>query len=411
VSTPPARPASPPWWALLPPAEAQVTCGEQAHRLRWAEGLLTAVDHPDAEEELVLAALGGDRSECVDLVEWWGSRGDDLEVLAVGPRSAADELTVTPENVGEFGVGQGGWIAYAPLGMGTVTALRARHTSALHPIRLSGPVQAMQPWAQRLPGGMAIYGALLGRWGPTTLMRRRAAMQATAAMRRQFAAGRSPYGGPVAAAAVRTGRVSAVRTGRVSGILRQAGPGRQFRDQMRRAGERRAELFSLLALGPEFQLRLSATVAAARADGGRRAAERDTARPALVAALAGRLAPAAQDWLGVDPGRVDVSLHEGEGWGRLALSGTGRDRRLSAALPAGWLASVWAAGLAVTGGHLIVAVTSAAWPEATVLGVPEPGADPVILKVRAVAGDGAAPGVGWVVAAAGDERDEGDGAP
>ena len=89
MSTPPAGPASPPWWALLPPAEAQVTCGEQAHRLRWAEGLLTAVDHPGAEEELVLAALGGDRSECVDLVEWWGSRGDDLEVLAVGPRSAA----------------------------------------------------------------------------------------------------------------------------------------------------------------------------------------------------------------------------------------------------------------------------------------------------------------------------------
>jgi hypothetical protein len=408
VSTPPARPASPPWWALLPPAEAQVSCGEQTHRLRWAEGRLTAVDHPDAEEELVLAALGGDRSECVDLVEAWGSRGDDLEVLAVGPRSAADELTVTPENVAEFGVGQGGWIAYAPLGMGTVAALRAHHASALHPIRLSGPARLMPPWAQRLPGGMAIYGALLGRWGPTAVMRRRAALQATAAMRRQFAAGRSPYAGPGAVSAVRTGRVSAVRTGRVAGLGRAGAARQQFQDQMRRAGERRAELFSLLALGSGFQLRLSATVAAAWADGGRRAADRDTGRPALVAALAGRLAPAAQAWLGVDPGRVDVEPHEGEGWGRLALSGTGRDRRLSAALPPGWLASVWAAGLAVTGGHLIVAVTSAAWPEATVLGVPEPGADPVILKVRAVAGDGAAPGAGWVVAAAGDE---GDGAP
>ena len=170
----------------------------------------------------------------------------------------------------------------------------------------------------------------------------------------------------------------------------------QFRDQMRRQSERRTELFSLLALGPEFQLRLSATVAAAWADGGGRAAGRDAGRPALVAALAGRLAPAAQAWLGVDPGRVDVSLHEGEGWGRLALSGTGRDRGLSAALPVGWLASVWAAGLAVTGGHLIVAVTAAAWPEATVLGVPEPGADPVILKVRAVEGDGEAGG-SWTV--------------
>ncbi len=119
---------------------------------------------------------------------------------------------------------------------------------------------------------------------------------------------------------------------------------------------------------------------AAWADSGSRAGERDAARPALVAALAGRLAPAAQAWLGVDPDRVDVSLHEDEGWGRLALSGTGRDRRLSAALPVGWLASVWAAGLAVTAGHLVVAVTAADWPDATVLAVPEPGADPVILK-------------------------------
>jgi hypothetical protein len=124
-------------------------------------------------------------------------------------------------------------------------------------------------------------------------------------------------------------------------------------------------------------------VAAAWTDGGSRASDRDTARPALIAALAGRLAPAAQAWLGVDPGRVDVSLHEGEGWGRLARSGTGRERGLSAALPVGWLASVWAAGLAVTAGHLVVAVTAAAWPDATVLAVPEPGADPVILKVRA----------------------------
>jgi hypothetical protein len=35
---------------------------------------------------------------------------------------------------------------------------------------------------------------------------------------------------------------------------------------------------------------------------------------------------------------------------------------------------------------LIVAVTEAAWPDATVLGVHEPGADPVILKLRAADG-------------------------
>jgi hypothetical protein len=156
----------------------------------------------------------------------------------------------------------------------------------------------------------------------------------------------------------------------------------QVRDQAGRATQRREELLSLLGLGPEFQMRLSATVAAAWADGGRRAGERDAARPALIAALAGRLAPAAQAWLGIDPGQVDVSLHEDAGWGRLAASGD----RLDAALPVGWLASVWAPGLPVIAGHLVVTVTEAAWPDATVLGVPEPGAEPVILKVRATGG-------------------------
>jgi hypothetical protein len=392
VSTSRTGPPSAPWWALFPPAEAQVSCGEQTHRLHWEQGRLTAVDHPGAEEELVLAALGGDRSECVDRLEWWGSRGDDLEVLAVGPRSAADELTVTPENLAEFGAGRGGWVAYAPLTGRGFTMLRTSRPFPGQQVGLLGPLQSLRPWAKRLPGGMAVYGAMLGRWGPTAA-RRRAATQATVAMRRRLAAGRSPYARPGAVASVRTSR-----------MLRPGAPGgQQFRDQVRRASERRAELFSLLALGPEFQLRLSATVAAAWADGGSRAGDRDSARPALVAALAGRLAPAAQAWLGLDPDRVDVSLHEGEGWGRLALSGTGRDRRLSAALPADWLASVWAAGLAVTGGHLVVAVTSAAWPGATVLGVPEPGADPVILEVRATEADGAAVGGGWTLAAAADE--------
>jgi hypothetical protein len=179
---------------------------------------------------------------------------------------------------------------------------------------------------------------------------------------------------------------------------------RPAHDDLERDAARRAELLSVLALGTEFQFRLSATVAAAWAAGGTRAADRGAARPALVAALAGRLAPAAESWLGIDPGRVDVSLHEDAGWGRVAMSGTGTDRRLSAALPVGWLASVWAAGLAVTAGHLIVAVTEAAWPDATVLGVPEPGAEPVTLKVRAERRGRAE---GWVVPAG----DRGMGAP
>jgi hypothetical protein len=328
MSEPGPRAAAPPWWALLPPEEADVACGEGTHRLRWDQGTLTALDHPDAEGELVLAALGGDRSPCVNLIDWWGQRGDDLQVLAVGPRSAADQLTVSADDAGAPAYGGSGWVAYAPL---------------------ARTVPARWPW---IPGTTV-------RLGPRTPI----------AGARQSAAfvGTASQGGGMF-----TGPGRAARRARRRGLLAEA----------HRAAERRVELFSLLALGPRFQLRLSAMVAAAWADGGSRAGGRGAAGPALVAALAGRLAPAAQAWLGIDPDRVDVSLHEGAGWGRLARSGD----RLVAALTPGWLASVWAAGLAVTAGHLVVAVTEAAWPDATVLGVPGPGAEPVILKVRAEGG-------------------------
>jgi hypothetical protein len=294
-----------------------VPCGDGTHRLRWDQGTLAALDHPDAEAELVFGALGGDRPACVSLIESWGRHGDDLQVLAAGPRSAADELVITAaDDTYWLGVPGRGWVAYAPL-----TAHRFR------PLRARGP--------------------RLGAAGLRTA----------------------------------TGTAGGGRIGSRPAMLRQARRGR-LRGGADRAAERREELFSLFGLGREFQLRLCATVAAAWADGGSRAGDRDTARPALVAALAGRLAPAAQAWLGIDPARVDATLHDGAGWGRLAPSAD----RLAAALPAGWLASVWAAGLAVTAGHLVVAVTEAAWPAATVLGVPAPGAEPVILKVRAVGG-------------------------
>lgn len=84
-----------PWWAALPPAESRISCGTGQHLMRWVDGQLTAADHPDAEGELVLAALGGDKSECVAMVEAWGAHAADLDVLALGPRSPADQLTVT----------------------------------------------------------------------------------------------------------------------------------------------------------------------------------------------------------------------------------------------------------------------------------------------------------------------------
>ena len=75
-----------PWWAAFGPAEATWRCGGLQHRLRWEAGQLTAPDHPEAEGELVLGALGGDQPECIRLLRAWGEHSDDLDVLMLGPR-------------------------------------------------------------------------------------------------------------------------------------------------------------------------------------------------------------------------------------------------------------------------------------------------------------------------------------
>ena len=159
-------------------------------------------------------------------------------------------------------------------------------------------------------------------------------------------------------------------------------PMRRLTPEQERARARRAELLSLFALGRDFQPRLSAQVASAwsgdepRTPTGR---EPGPARPALVAALTGRLAPAAGPWAGLDPDAVRATLHEGPGWGSAERDGPG----LRAALPLSWLARVWAPGFPVAGGHLIVDVLAGRWPRVQVLGLPAPGAEPAVLSIQA----------------------------
>ena len=100
-----------------------------------------------------------------------------------------------------------------------------------------------------------------------------------------------------------------------------------------RVDEDRAELIRLLALGQPFQFRLSAAVAHAWSADGANAGRAGQARPALTAALAGRLAPAAADWLDIDPEEVEVSIHDGAGWGELALSQDRQGRSATGAAP------------------------------------------------------------------------------
>jgi hypothetical protein len=275
------------WFASLPPAEVTVPCGAGAHTVRWTAGQLTLPAHPDAEAELVLGALGGDKPECVTLTETWARHTADLAVLITGPRCAADRVRVDRDEV---------------------AAQRASLPAASVPMvaRLAGPAGARQAML-RAPG----YG--------------------------------------------------------IDEALRQMD---------------RIELLELLTLGPEFQFRLSGTVSAAWAAPDR-AGERAGRQPAFTAALTGRLAPAAGDWLGIGPDAVTVTPHEGPGWGTLAVTGTGTGQRLHASLPVSWLADVWACGMAVAGGRLVVAVDEPGYPLARVRALPAPGAEPVAVTVRA----------------------------
>ena len=298
----------PPWWAALPAVETRIRCGTGQHVLRWSQGRLHAADHPDAEGELVLAALGGDKAECVAMLEAWGAHADDLDVLALGPRSPADELAVTWEFVDQLRAAFGRRPGSAPMRPGPAPGGGAGTFSAPG---YSAPSRGTRP-AARVVRGM---------------------------------------------------------------------PMRRVTPEQERAQARRAELLSVFALGRDFQPRLSAQVALAWSAESPPADRRELgpSRPALVAALTGRLAPAAGPWAGLDPDEVRAALHDGPGWGSAERDGPG----LRAALPLSWLARVWAPGFAVVGGHLIVDVLAGSWPRVQVLGLPAPGTEPAVLSIQA----------------------------
>jgi hypothetical protein len=308
---------SAPWWAALGPAQAQVSCGEGTHTLRWEDGSLTAADHPDAEGELVLAALGGEATPCLDVVRAWGRHSDDLSVLALGPRSAADRLTLTTELLDELAPQLGG-------SLGVVIGLR-RGVSYAAP--------------RRLTHGWTGYAPMRAGPGAARLMAAR-----RAAVRRSFVAHH---------------------------LL-----GDDDSD------DDRTTLLRLLALGEPFQWRLSGAVAHAWSADGEHAGTRDRARPALTAALTGRLAPAVAVWLDVDPASVSATVYDHADWGELAVSSPGGVSQVRARLPVSWLATVWAPGLSVVEGHLVVRVLAAAWPDAQVLALRTPASAPAELKVR-----------------------------
>ena len=234
------------WFDCLPRCEAYLPCGTGRHIVRWEAGELRLLSHPDAEAELVLAALGGEKARCVEVAQAWERHAEDLSVLAIGPRGPADEIAVSWDDV-----------------------------------------DAAQA-SQRRPGGPAMRPGQAPR-----------------------PPGPRPMPPPIPA--------------RYQQVL-------QDRE---RAARRRNDMLSLLALGYGFQVRLIGQVAEAHA--GRPEEAMEKIRPSLVAAITARLAPVAEEWLGIDPGQVVVTLHRGPGWGSAELTGRGEQRRLRVSLPpAGW---------------------------------------------------------------------------
>ena len=66
------------WFDSLPSCQALLPCGQGRHIVRWEAGEFRLLSHPDAEAELVLAALGGEKTRCVEVAQAWGRHTEDL---------------------------------------------------------------------------------------------------------------------------------------------------------------------------------------------------------------------------------------------------------------------------------------------------------------------------------------------
>ena len=88
------------------PVEARLQCGGDSHRLRWADGVLHALDHPDAAGEDLLVALGADRPECLEVLAAWDAHRNDVRVLTLGPRHGDDRPVIDAAAVDAVRTGQ-----------------------------------------------------------------------------------------------------------------------------------------------------------------------------------------------------------------------------------------------------------------------------------------------------------------
>ncbi len=59
------------WSSTAAPLTMTVSCQRAHHRLRWHDGRVEPLDHPELDAELALVALGGDEPPCIALHRLW----------------------------------------------------------------------------------------------------------------------------------------------------------------------------------------------------------------------------------------------------------------------------------------------------------------------------------------------------
>lgn len=149
-----------PWWTGIAPVQTTVTCGGEQHRLRWADGRLSTLDHEDPEGERTLAALGGQSCPCIELLDLWHRHGADLDVLVLGSRGSTDPLPAADDDQPSGRSGR----RYASIGgpaEPTEGILRLLRLPGPLPDRLAATV--ITTWARRLADKDPVVAAAMPR--------------------------------------------------------------------------------------------------------------------------------------------------------------------------------------------------------------------------------------------------------
>jgi hypothetical protein len=80
------------WWQALEVVETEGPAGAEDHRLRWSEGRLQLLAHPDPVAERAIHALGAPGCPCLPLLDAWDRAHVDGAFLVAATRDRRERL-------------------------------------------------------------------------------------------------------------------------------------------------------------------------------------------------------------------------------------------------------------------------------------------------------------------------------